>query len=110
MKKEVLNWLKQAEYNLEKAEILFGSEAFDGAVFFYHQAVEKALKALFMIKFREIPPDHSIIYLAKKLRVPEELFSGIKDLSPEYLTTRYPDIAQAALLKYTTKKSQANTE
>ena len=94
MRKEIIDWFRQAENDLYKAEILFAGEAFDGAVFFYHQAVEKALKALFLLKFRETPSGHSILLLAKKLNVPKELIPGIKELNTEYLTTRYPDIAQ----------------
>ncbi len=28
------------------------------------------------------------------MKVPTHLFSGIRDLNPEYLITRYPDMAQ----------------
>lgn len=94
MRKEIIDWFKQAENDLYKAEILFNGEAFDGAVFFYHQAVEKALKALFLLKFRETPSGHSLLFMAKKLNVPEEFMPIIKELNTEYLTTRYPDIAQ----------------
>ncbi len=34
-----------------------------------------------------------IIYLAQKIRIPKEMLSGIRDLNPEYLSTRYPDMA-----------------
>lgn len=93
MREEVKNWWKQAEADLRKAEVLFDSENFDGAVFFYHQAVEKALKALCVVKLNEIPRSHSIIHLAQLVKAPKEMQSGIRDLNPEYLITRYPDMA-----------------
>ncbi|MBN1941180.1 MAG: HEPN domain-containing protein, partial [Candidatus Diapherotrites archaeon] len=48
---------------------------------------------LALSKLKEIPQGHSIIYLAQKLKSPEKLLSGIRDLNPEYMTTRYPDMA-----------------
>lgn len=63
------------------------------SVFASQQAVEKALKALCLFKLKEFPKGHSIIYLAQKLKAPKEMLSGIRDLNPEYLSTRHPDMA-----------------
>lgn len=93
MREEINNWWKQAEADLRKAEILKNSEEYDGAVFYSQQAVEKALKAVCLLKLKEIPKGHSIIYLALQTGVPKEMLSGIRDLNPEYLITRYPDMA-----------------
>ncbi|MEW6062848.1 MAG: HEPN domain-containing protein [Nanoarchaeota archaeon] len=93
MRKEIEDWVKQALADLRKAEVLINSKNFDGAVFFCQQAVEKSLKALYMLKLKEIPKGHSIIYFAQKVNVPKEMLSGIRDLNPEYLITRYPDMA-----------------
>ncbi len=93
MRKEIENWWKQAEADLRKSGILLDSREFDGAVFYSQQAVEKALKALCLLKLREAPIGHSIIYLAQIIKVPKELLSGIRDLNPEYLVSRYPDMA-----------------
>jgi HEPN domain-containing protein len=62
-------------------------------VFFAQQSAEKALKSLCLVRLKEIPKGHSIIYLAQKLKVPIGMLSGIRDLNPEYLVTRYPDMA-----------------
>ncbi|MHA1369875.1 MAG: HEPN domain-containing protein [Promethearchaeota archaeon] len=93
MREEILNWFKQAESDLKKAIVLNDNGCFDGVVFYSHQAVEKSLKSLYMLKFREIDKSHSIINLAKKLDVPKSMLSGIRDLNPEYLVSRYPDVA-----------------
>lgn len=63
------------------------------SVFASQQAAEKSLKALCLLKLKEFPKGHSIIYLAQKLKAPKEMLSGIRDLNPEYLSTRYPDMA-----------------
>jgi len=96
MREEISNWFKQAEADLKKAAVLYDSGDFDGTVFFCQQAAEKALKASCMKKLKETPKGHSILYLAKLVKAPGALFSGIRDLNPEYLISRYPDMAQGA--------------
>jgi|SRR3989344_8417500 len=93
MREEIKSWMKQAEEDLEKAKILFENKKYDGVAFNSHQAVEKALKAFCMLRFKEGEKGHSLIYLAQKLNVPKEMLSGIRDLNPEYLVSRYTDIA-----------------
>jgi len=93
MREEVTNWFKQAEADLRSAQNSKKSFDFHMSVFASQQAVEKALKALCLYKLREFPKGHSILYLAQKADVPENMLSGIRDLNPEYLSTRYPDMA-----------------
>jgi len=93
MREEVKNWWKQAEADFRKIKVLLDSKNFDGAVFYSQQAVEKALKALYLLRLKEAPKGHSIIYFAQKLKLPREMLSSIRDLNPEYLITRYPDMA-----------------
>ena len=94
MRKEIENWWKQSQADLKSAKNCMSSGDYYFSVFASQQAVEKALKALCLLKIKEIPKGHSIIFLAQKLRAPNELLSGIRDLNPEYLTTRYPDMAE----------------
>jgi len=94
MREEIKNWFKQAEADLKSARNCLSSEDFYLSVFSSQQSVEKALKSLCLLKIKEIPKGHSIIYLAQKVNLPKEFFSGIRDLNPEYLTTRYPDLAE----------------
>ncbi|MHA1694018.1 MAG: HEPN domain-containing protein, partial [Candidatus Helarchaeota archaeon] len=66
-------------------------------VFFCQQSVEKALKALFIIKKSKFPEQtHSLIYLGKQLQIDHQFFSLLQDLTPEFVTTRYPDIVGEA--------------
>lgn len=93
MRREITNWLRQAEADLKKAVVLFDSNHFDGVAFFSHPAVEKALKALHLHMHQEGVKSHGLVHLATTLNVPRELFSGIRDLNPEYIISRYPDAA-----------------
>ncbi|MBI2134103.1 HEPN domain-containing protein [Candidatus Woesearchaeota archaeon] len=87
-------WLKQAEADLRKAKILLDNKEYDGSVFYSHQACEKAFKAMWIVIKSEIPPGHSLIFFAKGINYPNDKMSGVRDLNPEYLITRYPDMAQ----------------
>lgn len=93
MRQEIENWWKQSVADLSKADVLINSRNFDGAVFFCQQAAEKSLKAVCLLKTKEIPKGHSIIYMAQIVKLPAEMLSGVRDLNPEYLITRYPDMA-----------------
>jgi len=103
MREEIRDWVVQAEADLRKAKILFDAGEYDGVAFYCHQSVEKMLKALMMRKKNKGKAGHSIIYVAKELKVPEELFEKIKKLNPEYLISRYPDIAGVAPVDYYSK-------
>ena len=93
MREEVKNWFRQAEADLKSAKNSRNCGDYYMSVFASQQAAEKALKALCLLKLKEFPKGHSIIYLAQKLKAPKEMLSGIRDLNPEYLSTRYPDMA-----------------
>lgn len=93
MREEVYNWFKQAEADLRSARNSREAGDYYMSVFASQQATEKALKALSLFKLKEYPKGHSIIYLAQKVEAPESMMSGIRDLNPEYMSTRYPDMA-----------------
>ena len=60
MRKEVRNWFAQALKDLETAERNIDIGEYYASAFFAHQAVEKALKALYIRK--ESPLPHHIHY------------------------------------------------
>ena len=95
MRKEVMDWLNSAEDDLETAEVLFRQDIFYACAFYCQQSSEKALKALFIHKFRKGTQLHNLIGLAKELGVPQEILSSTKRLNPHYVQTRYPDVANA---------------
>lgn len=94
MRKEVQNWLDQATDDFDGAEFNFRGKKYYIAAFLCQQAVEKALKALFLSEKRgEIPQSHSLIYLATNTSVPKHFYSFLKELTPKFVHTRYPDAA-----------------
>lgn len=94
MSEEVNNWWKQALHDLKAAEYNLEGEMLDTASFLSQQAVEKALKSLYLQEKRILKKTHSVSGLAKELGLPNFLISKIAELEPVYQRTRYPDIAQ----------------
>ena len=58
-------WYKQAVHDLEMAQRNIEIGGYDVAAFLSHQAVEKLLKAAFIIEGREVPRTHFIDEFAK---------------------------------------------
>ena len=96
MRLEIELWFRQAEEDLITAEHCASGARWYAAAFFCQQAVEKALKAFFMLT-KKLPPDpsHSLIYLAREAGVDRRFHRFLKELTPEYVVSRYPDISDA---------------
>ena len=94
MRKEISNWLKQANRDCEVAEKNFNLKEYYAAAFWAQQAVEKGLKALILEKTKEKALGHSLVYLGKIASVPENFISKLKKLSPQYFLARYPDASE----------------
>jgi len=100
MQKEVSHWWNLAEDDLEKARILFDNEKYDGAIFFCQQTVEKALKALWILKKKtEVPRYHDLLFFFQKLGLPAKFKIACEDLTGGYIATRYPPTYHSLLLK-----------
>ena len=94
MRKEIQDWWNQAEDDFDGAEFNFGGGKYYIAAFLCQQSVEKALKALFLHQRKgEVPQSHSLIYLATNTAVPKRFYSFLRELTPKYVDTRYPDAA-----------------
>ena len=100
MRPEIKAWWTQARADLRTAEVDVEGGRHYAAVFFCQQAVEKALKAFFLRRTRNPQaPEmfaHSLIHLAKTCGVPEKFHSFLRDLTSEYVNTRYPCAAEEA--------------
>ena len=96
MREEIKNWWKQSQADLRSAGNSFNSGDYYLCVFMCQQAAEKGLKTLSLLKLKSLQAGHSLIFLAKELKVPGEIFKDVQSLNPEYITTRYPDVANAA--------------
>ena len=91
MTQEIKLWIEQAKDDFESAKYNLEGRKFSVVALLVQQSVEKSLKAVFIKKFKEIPKVHDLVFLAKKVDVPEKLFQYCKQLSPYYMQTRYPD-------------------
>ena len=61
-------WLRQAEYDMNTAEFMFGGGRYFYAVFMCHLSIEKVLKGLYYEKRKELPPKvHNLLYLFTRL-------------------------------------------
>jgi HEPN domain-containing protein len=95
MKKEVKNWLEQAEHDLEVAEYNLDGNMLDAAAFYSQQAAEKALKSLYISKFNELWKVHDLVRIAKRIHAPANIIELCAKITPAYTTTRYPDVGLA---------------
>lgn len=87
-------WLKQAGYDMETADLMFSGGRYFYAVFMCHLSIEKALKGLYHKTLDEIPPKtHNLIYLLDKIgkQPADSLLKFITRLNTASVTTRYPD-------------------
>ena len=94
MRIEVQRLIKQAERDLENARKNISIEGYEVAAFLSEQAVEKYLKAYWMIAKKEAAPlTHSLTELGDALGVPRALRKHLVSLTADYITARYPDAA-----------------
>jgi HEPN domain-containing protein len=64
-------WLKQAVFDMETADVLIRERRYLHVIFLCHLSLEKALKGLYTKKTRKAPPKtHSLVYLADLIGVP----------------------------------------
>ncbi len=106
MRKEIENWWTQANRDLITAQNSFESGDYYASVFWCQQSIEKALKAYFMVIKQESPGvTHSLLFLAKETKVPKEFMDFLVKLTPEFIATRYPDVADEIPAKLYTEGS-----
>jgi HEPN domain-containing protein len=88
-------WLKEAEWDLKNAQILFKNERYNTVIFLSQQASEKAVKSLLFSEGIN-GWGHSISNLLKKYkelknRDIDSIEKKALSLDREYIPTRYPD-------------------
>lgn len=99
-----LEWFRQAQYDLGTAESLFGSGRYPPVLFFCHLSLEKALKALYIEKFNEMPEKtHSLVLLVELLDLepPQHLIDSLIVINRLGITGRYPHNLEKMLEQYT---------
>ena len=94
MSKNPQEWLKQADYDIKTAEIMFDNKRYFYAVFMCHLSIEKALKGLYLERLKEIPPKvHNLVYLLNKIgfKPSEPTGKFLIKLNEASIVTRYPE-------------------
>ena len=100
MRAEAEGWWEQAQEDLRSARANLGTGRYYVCAFLCQQAIEKAFKALWIQRFREMPPKtHDLVDLAERLPVPGDFLTPLRDISPAYATARYPDAANGLPFK-----------
>jgi len=85
--KSEIEWFKQAEYDIETANIMLSGGRYIYAVFMAHLAIEKTLKGIWAFKLKEdAPKTHNLVYLYSKLslELPEDIQKIIDKLNHVY--------------------------
>lgn len=96
MREEARLWWNQSKRDKRTAIHAHESKDHYAAVFWMHQSVEKALKAVVIEKTRSLPPrTHNLLDLAAKAGLPPRYHSFLRELSPHFIVSRYPDAAGA---------------
>ncbi len=91
---EALAWFKQSRIDLNAARSLHDSGYYSTAVFHCQQAVEFALKGLWVLKLRTEPPyTHTLGRLGDKVGASARFENLFDTLTIAYLDSRYPGSA-----------------
>ena len=88
-------WITEAEEALQVADHLMEKGDYSYALFFGHLAIEKLLKALYVVKHKNhAPPIHNLLRLAKfvGIAIPEDKIDALLEISAFNIEARYPDI------------------
>ena len=98
-------WWRQAAHDLQAAQANLATGMFDVALLMAQQAVEKALKALYIAKLGQTPPRiHDIERLSRAVGVESDLHEQVFDLTDWYLEGRYPDLADRPAFEKATEE------
>lgn len=90
-------WLDIADYDLETARAMLNSGRYLYVVFMCQQALEKAIKALYINKLDTEPPrSHNLAFIFHQLgeTASPETLTLFNALSAYYLNNRYPEYKQ----------------
>ena len=62
-----LEWITQAEYDIDSADYMFKGGRYIYTIFLCHLSVEKALKAFYSKNKEAVPPKtHNLLFLVEK--------------------------------------------
>ncbi|MGD1001560.1 MAG: HEPN domain-containing protein [Candidatus Brocadiia bacterium] len=87
-------WMRQAEYDIATAQAMFDARRYFYTAFMCHLSVEKALKAVYMARRKQVPPKtHNLAFLTQNLQlsVTKERSDFLFMLNRMSVMTRYPE-------------------
>lgn len=97
MRTEARLWIDDAHYDLDTARDMLEHGRWNYAVFLARQAVEKALKAGYLVLLQQpVPWEHNLLELARNClgeEIPEAIRRALTLLNPHYTVARYVDAA-----------------
>ena len=83
-------WIKQAVRDMQSAENSLKSGDYYVAALLSQQAVEKALKYLYITRKKKLLPIHDLTALAKLVGAPQDILFKCSEINPVYIEVRYP--------------------
>ncbi len=86
-----LAWWEKGKQDIDVAEYNLAGGKLGAAAFYSEQAVEKALKALVILRFDEVSKTHELVALSRTLKAPKDIENLCAKINPAYTVTRYPD-------------------
>jgi HEPN domain-containing protein len=102
MKNVTRQWLEKVEYDLDTAKAMLTTGRYLYVLFCCQQAVEKALKALYVDQKEEFPPrTHNLLQLADLVAIEITADRDIlyRDLGTYYIQSRYIEEIKELSLK-----------
>jgi len=97
-------WLTEAEEALRVADHLVEKADYSYALFFGHLAIEKMLKALYVVRVQQhAPPIHNLVRLARGagLELDETRIDTLITITAFNIEARYPDVKRTFRQKCT---------
>jgi len=94
MKEELKKWIEQAEKDFDTARYNLIGKKIGAAIFYSQQAAEKALKTLYIKKYKKLLKIHDLVLLARKVNAPKEIIVLCSKINPAYTDARYPDLSR----------------
>ena len=95
MRDEAKRWFSEALWDLDTAKILYEKKRYNAAVFYAHQAAEKAVKAL-LYSINEAPWGNSIrsllhrFFKSQRIDIDENIMSLARELDLHYIPYKIP--------------------
>ena len=91
MKTGIEIWWKQAERDLKSSKNSLNSKDYYVSALLSQQAVEKALKCLYLKEKGELLRIHDVVKLAREVNAPLEIVKKCAEINPVYVEVRYPE-------------------